>query len=438
MHSWAQSSGGGDPGGPPLPAMTGGTLGYDELAAAADGFSEANLLGQGGFGHVYKGTVNGQEVAIKKLRAGSGQGHREFRAEVDIISRVHHKNLVSLVGFCIHAEQRLLVYEYVPNKTLESHLHHVSGSGRATLDWPRRWKIAVGSAKGLAYLHEDCHPKIIHRDIKAANILLDYNYEPKVADFGLAKCQEAEHTAVSTRVMGTFGYLAPEYYATGKVTDRSDVYSFGVMLLELITGRKPIMASSDHQPETLATWAKPLLTKALEEENYEELIDPELGTNYDAYDMARLVACAAAAVRQTARSRPRMAQIVRYLEGELSAEDLNGGMAPGQSAMHRSGGGNTDEVRRLRRMAFGPGTGTAGGTISEYASSEMSARTSEYGLNPSSEYTASSAADTEDMTDFPHRAGTGRGAAEGVSGEAGRGTTEGFSRRTTVRRTGRG
>uniref|UniRef100_A0A453FIF2 non-specific serine/threonine protein kinase n=1 Tax=Aegilops tauschii subsp. strangulata TaxID=200361 RepID=A0A453FIF2_AEGTS len=324
-------------------------------------------------------------------------------------------------------------------KCWDSHKRLVSGSGRATLDWPRRWKIAVGSAKGLAYLHEDCHPKIIHRDIKAANILLDYNYEPKVADFGLAKCQEAEHTAVSTRVMGTFGYLAPEYYATGKVTDRSDVYSFGVMLLELITGRKPIMASSDHQPETLATWAKPLLTKALEEENYEELIDPELGTNYDAYDMARLVACAAAAVRQTARSRPRMAQqIVRYLEGELSAEDLNGGMAPGQSAMHRSGGGNTDEVRRLRRMAFGPGTGTAGGTISEYASSEMSARTSEYGLNPSSEYTASSAADTEDMTDFPHRAGTGRGAAEGVSGEAGRGTTEGFSRRTTVRRTGRG
>uniref|UniRef100_A0A453FIH7 non-specific serine/threonine protein kinase n=1 Tax=Aegilops tauschii subsp. strangulata TaxID=200361 RepID=A0A453FIH7_AEGTS len=113
--------------------------------------------------------------------AGSGQGHREFRAEVDIISRVHHKNLVSLVGFCIHAEQRLLVYEYVPNKTLESHLHH--GSGRATLDWPRRWKIAVGSAKGLAYLHEDCHPKIIHRDIKAANILLDYNYEPKGCRF---------------------------------------------------------------------------------------------------------------------------------------------------------------------------------------------------------------------------------------------------------------
>lgn len=419
MQSW--QSGGGSTPGPPLPALTGGTFAYDELAAATDGFSEANELGQGGFGHVYKGTVRGQEVAIKKLRAGSGQGHREFRAEVDIISRVHHKNLVSLVGFCIHAEQRLLVYEYVPNKTLESHLHH--GSSRAALDWPRRWKIAVGSAKGLAYLHEDCHPKIIHRDIKAANILLDYNYEPKVADFGLAKCQEIEQTAVETRVMGTFGYLAPEYAATGKVSDRSDVFSFGVMLLELITGRAPITKSSDDQHETLVSWARPLLTKAVEEENYEELIDPKLETNYDAYDMTRLVACAAAAVRQTAKSRPRMTQIVRYLEGELSAEDLNAGMAPGQSAMHR--GGNTDDMSRLRRMAFGPGSGTAGGTISEYASSEMSAPTSEYGLNPSSEYTASSAADTEDMTDAPNRTG---------GGETRPGTTERFSRRTTVSR----
>lgn len=431
MHSWQSSTaggGGGAPGSPLIPGMSGGTFSYDELAAGADGFSEANLLGQGGFGHVYKGTVRGQEVAIKKLRAGSGQGHREFRAEVDIISRVHHKNLVSLVGFCIHAEQRLLVYEYVPNKTLESHLHH--GSNRAALDWPRRWKIAVGSAKGLAYLHEDCHPKIIHRDIKAANILLDYSYEPKVADFGLAKCQEAEHTAVSTRVMGTFGYLAPEYYATGKVSDRSDVFSFGVMLLELITGRTPIMTSSDQQPETLVDWARPFLTKAVEEENYEELIDPRLETNYDAYDMARLVACAAAAVRKTAKSRPRMTQIVRYLEGELSAEDLNGGLKPGQSAMQ---GGNTDEVRRLRKMAFGPGTtGMTAGTTSEYASSELSAPTSEYGLNPSSEYTASSAADTEEMmtTDIAPRNGftNGRGAGR----EAG--STERFSRRTTVSR----
>ncbi|CAO1944949.1 unnamed protein product [Urochloa humidicola] len=428
MHSWQSSRGPSEqsplPPVNPSPAIAGGTFAYDDLAAAADGFSEANLLGQGGFGHVYRGTLGGQEVAIKKLRAGSRQGDREFRAEVEIISRVHHKNLVSLVGYCLYGEQRLLVYEYVPNKTLEFHLH---GSGRPTLDWPRRWKIAVGSAKGLAYLHEDCHPKIIHRDIKAANILLDYNYEPKVADFGLAKYQAAEVTAVSTRVMGTFGYLAPEYAATGKVNDRSDVFSFGVMLLELITGRKPIMTSSENQPETLVSWARPLLTRAVEEENYDELIDPRLETNYDAYDMARLIACAAAAVRQTARSRPRMTQIVRYLEGELSVEDLNAGVRPGQSAMQRSGGGTTDQINRLRRMAFGPG---AGGTITEYASSEFSDPTSEYGLNPSSEYTASSGGDTGEV---PAAAAQGQGQQQ-WSGRRPTGDTERMSRRTTGRR----
>ncbi|XP_062221338.1 proline-rich receptor-like protein kinase PERK1 isoform X2 [Phragmites australis] len=431
MHSWQSSRGPSESRLPPLnPSLhmaTGGTFAYEDLVAAADGFSDANLLGQGGFGHVYRGTVGGQEVAIKKLRAGSGQGDREFRAEVEIISRVHHKNLVSLVGYCIHSEQLLLVYEYVPNKTLEFHLH---GSGRPSLDWPRRWKIAVGSAKGLAYLHEDCHPKIIHRDIKAANILLDYNYEPKVADFGLAKYQAAETTAVSTRVMGTFGYLAPEYAATGKVSDRSDVFSFGVMLLELITGRKPIMTSSGHQPETLVSWARPLLAKAVEEDNYDELIDPRLETNYDAYDMARLVACAAAAVRQTARSRPRMSQIVRYLEGELSVEDLNAGVNPGQSAMQRSGGGTTDQISRLRRMAFGPGAAAGTGTIAEYTSSEFSEPTSEYGQNPSSEYTRSSAGDTGEMA--------GGAQAQQWSGGRAAGEIERMSRRTTGRQAGRG
>ncbi|KAG8055433.1 hypothetical protein GUJ93_ZPchr0001g32408 [Zizania palustris] len=392
-YSFQSSGGASESSSSPGVVVSGGAFGYDELAAAADGFSGSNLLGQGGFGEVYKGTVRGQEVAIKKLRSGSGQGEREFRAEVEIINRVHHKNLVSLVGYCIYGEHRLLVYEYVPNKTLEFHLH---GSGRPALDWARRWKIAVGSAKGLAYLHEDCHPTIIHRDIKAANILLDYTFEPKVADFGLAKSQAAEQTAVSTRVMGTFGYLAPEYAATGKVSDRSDVFSFGVMILELITGKKPIMMSLAEQPDTLVSWAKPLLARAVEEEIYEELIDPMLASNYDSHDMKRLIACAAAAVRHTARSRPRMSQIVRYLEGELAAEDLNAGITPGQSAMQRtSGGGSTDQMRRaFNKLAFASGAGT--GTVGEYASSEFSEPTSEYGLNPSSEYTATSA--SGDMT----------------------------------------
>ncbi|WVZ99255.1 hypothetical protein U9M48_044583 [Paspalum notatum var. saurae] len=321
---------------PPPLVLTGGTVSYADLAAATGGFSDANLLGQGGFGHVYRGALAGAgEVAIKRLRPGSGQGDREFRAEVEIISRVHHRHLVSLVGYCIHGDQRLLVYEYVPNKTLELHLH---GRDRPALDWQHRWRIALGSAKGLAYLHEDCDPRIIHRDIKAANILLDYNFEPKVSDFGLAKIQPADDTHVTTRVMGTFGYvnrlrikkhtnevgkntlsviitcamnsffryLAPEYATTGKVTDRSDVYSFGVVMLELITGRRPVLSSEPYNDETLS---RPRLMRALEDDVVDELVDPNLGANYDAVDMQRLIACAAAAVRHTARSRPRMSQV---------------------------------------------------------------------------------------------------------------------------------
>ncbi|XP_072951642.1 proline-rich receptor-like protein kinase PERK1 [Typha angustifolia] len=364
------------------PAMSTGPYTYEELAAASNGFSDANLLGQGGFGQVYRGTLNGTEVAIKKLSVGSRQGDREFRTEIEVISRVHHRNLVSLVGYCIHGDQRLLVYEFVPNKTLESHLH---GSGRPTLDWPRRWKIAAGSAKGLAYLHEDCHPKIIHRDIKAANVLLDFDYEPKVSDFGLAKFQPGDNTHVSTRVVGTFGYLAPEYANSGKLTDRSDVFSFGVMVLELITGKRPVHSSETYMDGTLVGWARPLLTRALEDDHYNELVDPKLGTNYDPYEMARLVACAAAAVRHSAKHRPRMSQIVRYLEGEISLEDLNAGMKPGQSAMQGSGQNASEEVRRLRTMAFGS---------HEYVSSEQSEPSSEYGQRQSE---SSSGVDTGEI-----------------------------------------
>ncbi|KAF0932732.1 hypothetical protein E2562_012075 [Oryza meyeriana var. granulata] len=182
---------------------TGGSLSYDQLAAATNGFSSDNVIGQGGFGCVYKGKLqDGTEVAIKKLKTESKQGDREFRAEVEIITRVHHRNLVSLVGYCIFGNERLLVYEFVPNKTLDTHLH---GNKGPILDWQQRWKIAVGSARGLAYLHDDCSPKLIHRDVKASNILLDHDFEPKVADFGLAKYQPGNHTHVSTRIMGTFG-----------------------------------------------------------------------------------------------------------------------------------------------------------------------------------------------------------------------------------------
>uniref|UniRef100_A0A453EHM1 non-specific serine/threonine protein kinase n=1 Tax=Aegilops tauschii subsp. strangulata TaxID=200361 RepID=A0A453EHM1_AEGTS len=161
------------------------TFTYEELAVATNEFSDANLLGQGGFGFVHKGVLpDGTEVAVKQLRDGSGQGEREFQAEVEIISRVHHKHLVTLVGYCISEDKRLLVYEFVPNNTLEFHIH---GRRGPTMDWPSRLRIALGSAKGLAYLHEDCHPKIIHRDIKASNILLDYRCEAKGGRFWTCK-----------------------------------------------------------------------------------------------------------------------------------------------------------------------------------------------------------------------------------------------------------
>ncbi|KAJ8755757.1 hypothetical protein K2173_024301 [Erythroxylum novogranatense] len=280
------------------------TYSLEELTTATDGFSDANLLGQGGFGYVHKGVLsNGKVVAIKHLKAGSGQGEREFRAEIEIISRVHHRYLVSLVGYCITGAQRMLVYEFVPNGTLEFHLH---GKDKPTMDWSTRMKIAVGAAKGLAYLHEDCRPKIIHRDIKAANILLDDSFEPKVADFGLAKHLFDTDTHVSTRVMGTLGYMAPEYASAGKLTDRSDVFSFGVVLLELITGHRPVDKTL-FLDGSIVDWARPLMKRALEDENYNAFVSSKL-QNYDSFEMKRMICCAAACVRHSARLRPSMSQ----------------------------------------------------------------------------------------------------------------------------------
>ncbi|KAG2596166.1 hypothetical protein PVAP13_5KG144900 [Panicum virgatum] len=303
---------------------------YEELYQITNGFSAQNLLGEGGFGSVYKGRLaDGKEVAVKKLKEGGGQGEREFHAEVEIISRVHHQHLVSLVGYCISDDQRLLVYDFVPNNTLHYHLH---GRGVPVLEWPARVKIAAGSARGIAYLHEDCHPRIIHRDIKSSNILLDNNFEAQVADFGLARLALDACTHVTTRVMGTFGYLAPEYASSGKLTERSDVFSFGVVLLELITGRKPVDASKPLGDESLVEWARPLLTQALESGDVGELVDTRLSKNYNEVEMFRMIEAAAACIRHSASRRPKMSQ-------------------PGKSEMFNVA--NTAEIRLFQRMAFG-------------------------------------------------------------------------------------
>ncbi|XP_039130964.1 putative proline-rich receptor-like protein kinase PERK6 [Dioscorea cayenensis subsp. rotundata] len=353
------------PHGPPLPppspnislGFIKSTFTYEELAVATGGFSQANLLGQGGFGYVHKGVLpNGKEIAVKQLKSGSRQGEREFQAEVDIISRVHHRHLMSLVGYCIAGSQRMLIYDFVPNKTLEYHLH---GKGLPTMEWPTRLKIAIGSAKGIAYLHEDCHPRIIHRDIKSTNILLDQNFEAMVADFGLAKLSSDNNTHVSTRVMGTFGYLAPEYASSGKLTEKSDVFSYGVMLLELITGRRPVDDGDAFMDEGLVDWARQVMSQALVDGNYDELVDPRLDDDYNPMELARMVACAAACVRHSAKRRPKMSQIVHALEGNVSLEDLNDGIRHSTSMLFSSGSdydsssnNSNSNKKRLRKVTI--------------------------------------------------------------------------------------
>ncbi|XP_078428342.1 proline-rich receptor-like protein kinase PERK15 [Wolffia australiana] len=323
---------------------------YEEIADMTHGFSRENLLGEGGFGCVYKGWLeDGRVVAVKQLKAGSGQGEREFKAEVEIISRVHHRHLVSLVGYCISDNHRSLVYEFVPNNTLEHHLH---ARGLPVMDWGKRVKIAIGSARGLAYLHEDCHPRIIHRDIKSANILIDNFFEAQVADFGLAKPSNDAHTHVSTRIMGTFGYMAPEYASSGKLTDRSDVFSFGVVLLELITGRKPVDPSQPLGDESLVEWARPRLIHALETGNFEELSDPRLEGNYAKEEMFRMVEVAAACVRHSAPKRPRMVQVLRALDNEGDIPDLTNGVKFGQSTVFDSRQQSAN-MQQFRRTLFG-------------------------------------------------------------------------------------
>ncbi|KNA11011.1 hypothetical protein SOVF_139110 [Spinacia oleracea] len=384
---------------PPSPALSYASsqtmFTYNELAIATHGFSQANLLGEGGFGFVHKGVLpNGKVIAVKSLRRNSGQGEREFEAEVEIISRVHHRHLVSLVGYCIIGPQRLLVYEFVTNKTLEFHLH---GKGQPTMDWATRMKVALGTAKGLAYLHEDCQPRIIHRDIKAANILLDNSYQAKVADFGLAKLTSEEDTHVTTRVMGTLGYLAPEYASSGRLTEKSDVYSFGVMLLEMITGRRPIDRTK--KDYNVVEWARPLLVTAMKDENFNHLVDPRLQFSYKHSEMARMVNCAATCVRKSSRHRPLMSQIVRALEGNMSLSDLNEGLTPGQSIVQRydaasEKSGSEYKSRGSRGYKSNDSTGFDSiNTTREHVSSEYDGTTSEYGL-----YASDSSSEGESQT----------------------------------------
>ncbi|XP_019180194.1 PREDICTED: serine/threonine-protein kinase CDL1-like [Ipomoea nil] len=306
-------------------------LAYQELAAATQNFSPECLLGEGGFGRVYKGHIKTthQVVAVKQLNQDGVQGQREFFVEVLMLCLCHHPNLVNLIGYCADGDQRLLVYEYMALGSLEDHLHDLPPD-KAPLDWDTRMKIAAGVAEGLEYLHDKADPSVIYRDLKSSNILLGEGFHPKLSDFGLAKLGPTDgRSHVSTRVMGTYGYCAPEYARTGKLTPKSDIYSFGVVLLEIITGIKAIDPSKTQPEENLVAWARPRLG---DKKKAFKTADPLLGGRYPkrAFYQALTVACMC--VHEEAASRPLIRDVVTALTHLASGDTIAGGGDIGSSS----------------------------------------------------------------------------------------------------------
>ncbi|KAF7065520.1 hypothetical protein CFC21_071617 [Triticum aestivum] len=298
---------------------------YAELRAATGSFSRANYLGCGGFGPVYKGAVDdklrpglaAQPVAVKYLDLDCGtQGHKEWLAEVFFLGQLRHKNLVKLIGYCYEDEHRMLVYEFMSGESLEKHLFKsINGS----LPWMTRMKIAVGAAKGLAFLH-DADPPVIYRDFKASNILLDSDYNTKLSDFGLAQDgPQGDETHVTTRVMGTHGYAAPEYIMTGHLTAKSDVYSFGVVLLELLSGLRSVDRARRLREQNLVAWSRPYLKQP---DRLYKVMDPTLECQYSCKGAEVAALVAYKCLSQNPKSRPTMRQVVKALEPVLGMEDF--------------------------------------------------------------------------------------------------------------------
>ncbi|XP_077245303.1 serine/threonine-protein kinase PBL34-like isoform X2 [Tasmannia lanceolata] len=301
---------------------------FNELKSATRNFRPESLLGEGGFGCVFKGWIEengtapvkpgtGLTVAVKTLNHDGLQGHKEWLAEVNFLGDLLHPNLVKLIGYCIEDDQRLLVYEFMPRGSLENHLFR---KGSLPLPWSVRMKIALGAAKGLAFLHEEAERPVIYRDFKTSNILLDAEYNAKLSDFGLAKDgPEGDKTHVSTRVMGTYGYAAPEYVMTGHLTSRSDVYSFGVVLLEMLTGRRSMDKNRPNGEHNLVEWARPHLG---ERRRFYRLIDPRLEGHFSIKGAQKAAQLAHHCLSRDPKARPLMSEVVEALKPLLNLKDM--------------------------------------------------------------------------------------------------------------------
>ncbi|KAG0494598.1 hypothetical protein HPP92_005592 [Vanilla planifolia] len=291
------------------------TFSYAELRVATEDFNKSNLLGEGGFGPVYKGKVSdGRMVAVKQLSVASHQGKKQFMAEIATISAVQHRNLVRLYGCCIEGEQRLLVYEYLENKSLDQ---AIFGKSSLFLDWGTRFEICLGTARGLAYLHEESSVRIVHRDVKSSNILLDANLNPKISDFGLAKLYDDKKTHMSTRVAGTIGYLAPEYAMRGHLTEKADVFAYGVVALEILSGRPNSDHTLDQEKVYLLDWAW-----HLHEQRHDlDIVDPCL-SSYNDEEAYRLVGVALLCTQASPALRPSMSRVVSMLAGDIDVSEV--------------------------------------------------------------------------------------------------------------------
>ncbi|XAR51087.1 Non-specific serine/threonine protein kinase [Bertholletia excelsa] len=298
-----------------------------ELKVITHNFSPSNFLGQGGFGPVYKGFVDdktrpglkAQPVAVKLLDLDGEQGYREWLTEVIFLGKLRHPHLVKLIGYCCEDEHRLLVYEYMPRGSLENQLFRRFS---ASLPWSTRMKIALGAAKGLAFLHEAENP-VIYRDFKASNILLASDYTAKLSDFGFAKDgPEGDETHVSTRILGTQGYAAPEYIMTGHLTTASDVYSFGVVLLELLTGRRSLDKSRPYREQNLAEWARPQLR---DPRKLARIMDPRLEGQYSESGAQKAAALAYRCLSHRPKLRPTMSSVVEILRPLKDFDDIPSG-----------------------------------------------------------------------------------------------------------------